>query len=279
MSGWKVRCAIPSSTCKLTGTAPAEPAPLTPPPIWVAPPPPPLAPAVPPAAPLTPTLPSAVGVNPFVYVFNNGLLGNATVQLHNALANLTLLKYNVTNHTALIRGIERNISLFSREEKRLHWDMKRDRRAAVNYAEKVVRANITAMRAQRAREDAFYAEKAATNEALNASAIAVNARAHKVYYKKLLIDKQNTLRKAEHALNIGQSAVDNAVQWYHEAQRLEERHRVRESGKNERVKALERYKEKIGRWLAVKCAMEHADYIASGGTRGISAACQEVVKK
>jgi hypothetical protein len=267
ISGWKVRCAVCPHGVSATANN-TLPVPVTFPPTWTAPPLPVVAPA-PTVAPV-----AWKAVNPFIYVFNSGLLGNATVELEKARANLTLLKYNVSNHTALIRTIERNISLFSQQEKKLHWDATQDRGAAVSYAEKVVQANITAMRATRAREDAFYAEKAASNEALNASVERVNARAHKVYYKKLLIDKKNTLRKAEHALTIGQSAVNNAMQWYYEAQRLEERHRAKESGKEQRVKALERYREKIGRWLAVKCAMEHADYIASGGTRGISAACE-----
>lgn len=277
LSGWKVRCAKATATC--TVTAATRPASMPIVAQWIAP----LFERRRRSTP--PTLVDTSALNmpwkqyaTYGYAYDTGAMGNATAQFQSAYANVTQFKANVSNMTQLVRAIERNISLFSQASKKLEWEAARNRRGAVNYAEKRVQANITAMRAVRTRDDALFAEKAATNEALNASMFAVNARAHKVYYKKALIDKKNTLRKAEHALKIAQKAVNNAVSWYHEAQQLDARHRMREQGKMQRVRALERYKAKISRWLAVKCAMEHADFIASGGTRGISAACAENVE-
>jgi hypothetical protein len=257
-SGWKVRCAYCGATA-VTVAAPT-PAPILP--EWVYPAPPPPPPPAPVVTVLTPVMP-AFALPSYSYRYNEYAMGNASAVLKSSLANLTGLKARLCNATELIKKVEKNITLFEQKEKKAHGSALKARQAAVRYAKKSVLANITLMKAMRSLDDAYMAQTGASNHALRMTAVSTNSRLRKVYYKKLLIEKKEELKRAEEALRIGKISVNSATQSIHQAKKFTERNRRQEKALRKRASAFVKPNMKLAEDNAVKHAMEEAYAAAS----------------
>lgn len=251
-SGWKVRCAQCGSS--------VSPAPMpTPAPfeaVWSAPPPPPAVNA--PQPTVQPVSVPSFALPSFSYNYNPGAIGNASLALKSAIANLSVFKAAVCNTTSKLDAIQKNISMFSSKEKKASAAALRARRAAVRYAKKSVLANITLMKAMTSMNSAYVAQQGASNNALRMTAVATNSRLKKVYNKKLLIEKQEELRRAQQALRVGKMAVNKASSDMAQAKNFMNRYRSQNRLATARSRQWASRNTKLAQNLAQKQAMEQA---------------------
>lgn len=149
---------------------------------------------------------------------------------------------------------------------------KEARTAAVKFAKKRVMANITVMKGIRAMNEALVAQTASTNMAMRMTQVQANSRYHKVYFKKLAIDKREQLRVAQKSLRIAKMALNTAFNNYAQAKRLAWQNRIQ--SRNSAGRNMARYQAnwagRTGQQLAIKCAMEKAYNSASNGFIGWS---------
>jgi hypothetical protein len=206
-TGYKVRCAL----CPASAAAVPTPAPTPAPPVavWI---PPTQAPAVA-GTPPTPAPPIALPTDKPVFApvaLDAGAVGNATQALKAAQASLKALQKNLTTAKSAVKATKKNITLFSRKAEQAQNQFTSNREAAVTLAKKVALANVTIFKAQKAMNNAYFAQKGAEQGAQNALTDAQNKNAMKRYYAKLLIDANYLVKQARQNVSVGEAAVDKA---------------------------------------------------------------------
>lgn len=194
----------------------------------------------------------------YSYEFDQGAVGNATLALKTAYKNIAGFKKKVCNKTEELEKIRKNVSLFVGREKWAHEEALKLRHAAVRYAKKSVLANITLMKAKAAMDDAYMAQKGAAMTAQRFVAHATNQRLRKIYSKKLLIDKEEELKKAEEALRVGQMAVNTAHANLAQAKTLAEQFMSKRRASLDKIKMQTHYDTEFAKERAVKQVMEDA---------------------
>jgi hypothetical protein len=262
LSGWKVICAkcTTSVDVLMPNALPLVSR-------WTAPPPAPQVVAPPPAV-TSVSIPKFV-LPSFVYHYEHGAINNTKLAFDSAWKNLTGFKASVCNQTKVLKEIGKNITKYKREERRYKESAQRSRVAAVKYAKKGFLSNVTLMKAARAMDDALTAESGATNKALEYTATETNARLHKVFYKKHLIDEREKLKEAEEALRVAKIAVNTAASNYRHMKKLRHEHEAHlKSGKWKR-RARAHDNVRLAEDLAVKKSMEEA-YAKASPTFGLA---------
>merc|ERR1719321_550781 len=105
---------------------------------------------------------------------------------------------------------------------------------------------------------AYVAQQGASNNALRMTAVATNSRLKKVYNKKLLIEKQEELRRAQQALRVGKMAVNKASADMAQAKKFAQRYQSQNSQGTARSRQWASRNQKLAQNLATKKAMEQA---------------------
>lgn len=175
-----------------------------------------------------------------------------------AMQQIAQYKSMVCDAEKLKLGLETNITYFAHKESSLAERAVQERAGAVRFAKKRVLANITLMRAKRAMDDAFMGEHGAEDGAKRAAAYSVNARLHKVYYKKKLIDQAEYLLKAQSQLSVGKITINTAFSNLAQAKRAYYRWKTVNTPDLDKAKLLVHHKTELGEKFAIKKAMEQA---------------------
>jgi len=205
-SGYKVRCA----SCPAGNAAVSVPMPVLPSAeaVWVAP------------TETTTIAPTTETTTTFVFPtdapsylaakFDKHAVNKSKHHLLTAKKNLTHFKKAAANASAHEKKVHANITKFEKEEQKARKEHEDQRDAAVRFAQKVELANQTIFKAKKAMADAYFAEKGAEEAAKRKEQEADNYNHMHRHAEKEEVDKENAVKKAKEALEIGETAVEKA---------------------------------------------------------------------